>query len=56
MWAASDYIVGSILGQRKNKIFHTIYYASKILNDAQLNYATTEKQLLAMVFVFDKFW
>ena len=32
-----------------------IYYASKTLNDAQLNYATTEKELLAIVFAFDKF-
>jgi hypothetical protein len=34
---------------------HTIYYASKTLNDAQVNYATTEKELLAVVFTFEKF-
>ena len=28
---------------------------SRTLNDAQLNYATTEKELMAIVFVFDKF-
>lgn len=55
MCDASDHIVGAILGQRRNKIFHVIYYASKSLNDAQINYATTEKELLAVVYAFDKF-
>lgn len=55
MCDASDIAVGAVLGQRKNKVFHTIYYASKTLNDAQNNYTTTEKELLAVVFAFDKF-
>ncbi|XP_012835563.1 PREDICTED: uncharacterized protein LOC105956264 [Erythranthe guttata] len=55
MCDASDFAVGAVLGQRKNKIFHSIYYASKTLNDAQLNYTTTEKELLAVVFAFEKF-
>ena len=50
-----DFIVGAILGQRKEKVFYAIYYASRTLNDAQLNYATTKKELLAIVFTFDKF-
>ena len=37
-------------------MFHTIYYASKVLNDAQINYATTEKELLAIVFALENFW
>ena len=37
-------------------MFHAIYYANKTLNEAQMNYATTEKKFLAIVFVFDKFW
>jgi len=37
MCNASDYAVGVVLGQRKGKNFHAIYYASKVLNDAQVN-------------------
>jgi len=55
MCDASDYAVGAVLGQRKNKIFHAIHYASKVLNDAQINYATTEKELLAIVYALEKF-
>ena len=40
MCDASDYAVGAVLGQRKGRGFHAIYYASKVLNDAQINYAT----------------
>ncbi|PIM97585.1 DNA-directed DNA polymerase [Handroanthus impetiginosus] len=55
MCDASDFAIGAVIGQRKDKIFRSIYYASKTFNDAQLNYMTTEKELLAVVFVFDKF-
>ena len=55
MCDASDYAVGAVLGQRINKHFRPIYYASKTLTDAQENYTTTEKELLAVVFAFDKF-
>ncbi|KAL4387055.1 hypothetical protein GQ457_09G019640 [Hibiscus cannabinus] len=55
MCDASDYAVGAVLGQRKGKIFHPIYYASKTLNDAQVNYTTTEKEMLAVIFAFYKF-
>ena len=55
MCDASDYAVGAILGQKKYKIFYTIYYSSRTLNESQLNYATSEKELLAIVFAFDKF-
>ncbi|KAM1315775.1 hypothetical protein ACFX2F_019502 [Malus domestica] len=55
MCDASDYALGAVLGQRKDKRPHAIYYASRTLNDAQLNYSTTEKELLAVVFALDKF-
>ena len=56
MCDASDYAMGAVLGQKNDRVFYAIYYASIILNEAQLNYATTEKELLAIVFSFDKLW
>ncbi|KAH9659726.1 mRNA-decapping enzyme-like protein [Citrus sinensis] len=43
------------VGQRNDKIFHSIYYANKTLTPTQINYTTTEKELLAVVFAFNKF-
>ncbi|WZZ77549.1 hypothetical protein YC2023_098121 [Brassica napus] len=55
MCDASDYAVGAVLGQKKDGKTHVIYYASQTLNDAQMRYATTEKEMLAIVFAFQKF-
>lgn len=55
MCDASDFALGAVLGQRKEKALHVIHYASRTLDDAQVNYTTTEKELLAVVFAFDKF-
>ncbi|GJV80400.1 putative nucleotidyltransferase, ribonuclease H, partial [Tanacetum coccineum] len=55
MCDASDFAVGAVLGQRIDGKFKLIYYASKTLNNAQEHYTTTEKELLAVVFSFDKF-
>jgi len=55
MCDASDYVVGAVLAQRKDKKPNVIYYASKTLNSAQMNYTTTEKELLAVVFACEKF-
>ncbi|GJY24152.1 reverse transcriptase domain-containing protein [Tanacetum coccineum] len=38
-----------VLGQRKNKHFQPIHYASKTMTEAQAHYTTTEKELLAVV-------
>ena len=55
MCDASDFAVGAVLGQRVGRLPHVIYYASKTLMDAQVNYTTTKKELLAVVFTLDKF-
>ncbi|GJV76463.1 reverse transcriptase domain-containing protein [Tanacetum coccineum] len=55
MCDASDFAVRAVLGQRIDGKFKSIYYASKTLNNAQEHYITTEKELLAVVFSFDKF-
>jgi hypothetical protein len=55
MCDASDYAMGAVLGQTKDKKHHTIAYASKTLTGPQLNYATTEKELLGVVFAINKF-
>ena len=55
MCDASDHAIGVVLGQRKDKKLHVIFYASKTLSESQLNYATTKKEMLAVIFNFDKF-
>nr|GEV35654.1 retrovirus-related Pol polyprotein from transposon 17.6 [Tanacetum cinerariifolium] len=55
MCDASDYAVGAVLGQRVEKHFWPIHYASKTMNQAEANYTTTEKEMLAVVYAFEKF-
>nr|GFA43052.1 reverse transcriptase domain-containing protein [Tanacetum cinerariifolium] len=55
MCDASDYAIGAVLGQRIKKHFRLIYYASKTMNQAEANYTTTEKEMLAVVYAFKKF-
>ena len=55
MCDASNFAIGAVLGQTKDKKHYAISYASKTLSEAQPNYATTEKELLAVVFAIDKF-
>ncbi|GJS09553.1 reverse transcriptase domain-containing protein [Tanacetum coccineum] len=49
MCDASDFAIGAVLGQRKNKHFQPIHYASKTMNEAQTHYTTTKRKLLAVV-------
>ena len=55
MCDASDFAIGAMLGQKRDKLFRAIYYASRTLNETQLNYTTIEKEMLAVVFACDKF-
>ncbi|GJW33273.1 reverse transcriptase domain-containing protein [Tanacetum coccineum] len=55
MCDASDYAVGAMLGKKIHKYFKPIHYASKTINEAQENYITIEKELLAVIFAFAKF-
>jgi hypothetical protein len=55
MCDASDYAIGDVLGQREGKNLNVIQYASRLFNDDQKNYATTEKEFLAIVFACGKF-
>nr|GEZ74735.1 hypothetical protein [Tanacetum cinerariifolium] len=56
MCDASDFAIGAVLGQRHEKHFKPIHYASKTMNDAESNYTTTEKEMLAVIHAFEKFW
>ncbi|GKB59529.1 reverse transcriptase domain-containing protein [Tanacetum coccineum] len=56
MCDASDFVIGAVLGQRKMKHFQPIHYAIKTMTEAQIHYTTTEKEMLAVVYAFEKFW
>nr|GEV93926.1 reverse transcriptase domain-containing protein [Tanacetum cinerariifolium] len=55
MCDASNFAIGAVLGQRHEKHFKPIHYASKTMTDAESNYTTTEKEMLAVVYAFKKF-
>ncbi|GJX84768.1 reverse transcriptase domain-containing protein [Tanacetum coccineum] len=55
MCDVSDFAIGAVLGQRHEKHFRPIHYASKIINEAESHYTTTEKEMLAVVYAFEKF-
>ena len=55
MCDTSDFSIGAVLGQRHEKIFCVIYYASRTFNEAQENYTTFEKELLEVFYSCDKF-
>nr|GEV86415.1 reverse transcriptase domain-containing protein [Tanacetum cinerariifolium] len=52
----SDFAICAVLGQRQEKHFRPIHYASKAMTEAESNYTTTEKEMLAVGYAFEKFW
>jgi hypothetical protein len=55
MCEATDYAVGVVFSQLKDKMHYAISYATKTLTGPQLNYNTIEKELLTVVFAIEKF-
>nr|GEU43174.1 reverse transcriptase domain-containing protein [Tanacetum cinerariifolium] len=55
MCDASHFVIGAVLGQRRMKHFQPIHYAIKTMNEAQIHYTTTEKEMLSVVYTFEKF-
>nr|GEU41178.1 reverse transcriptase domain-containing protein [Tanacetum cinerariifolium] len=55
MCDTSDFAISVVLGQRQDKHFRPIHYASKTMTEAESNYTTTEKEMLAVVYAFEKF-
>ena len=55
MTYASDFAVEAVLGQQKDKKLHVINYASRTMDEAQCRYVTTEKEIFAIVYAFEKF-
>ncbi|GJW73807.1 reverse transcriptase domain-containing protein [Tanacetum coccineum] len=55
MCDASDFAIGAVLGQRRSKHFQPIHCASKTMTEAQIHYTTTKKEMLVVVYAFEKF-
>jgi hypothetical protein len=55
VYDARDFVLEVVLGQQIDKVPQAIYYGSRTLNDAHLNYSTTEKELLVVIFALEKF-
>nr|GEZ51829.1 reverse transcriptase domain-containing protein [Tanacetum cinerariifolium] len=55
MCNASDFTIGVVLGQRQEKNFWPIHYASKTMTEAESNYTTSEKEMLAVVLLLQEF-
>jgi len=55
MCDASDFAIGAVLGQHIDNKKHMIYYSSRTLNDTQMNYTTTEREFLTVMFALEKF-
>nr|GEX19440.1 reverse transcriptase domain-containing protein [Tanacetum cinerariifolium] len=54
MCNASDFAIGAVLGKHQDKHFRPIHYASKTMTEAESNYTTMEKEMLVVVYAFEK--
>jgi hypothetical protein len=52
---ASDTAIGGVLGKKEDQQSYAIYFVSKNLSPAELNYTVTEKEFLAVVHAINKF-
>ena len=52
---ASDTAIGASLGQKEESFNYAIYFISKNLTPAELNYTVTEKEMLAIIHSVNKF-
>ncbi len=52
---ASDIGIGGVLKQNYGNKEHVVRYVSRMLKQAERNYATIEKELLAVVFCISEF-
>ncbi|GFW72021.1 retrovirus-related Pol polyprotein from transposon 297 [Trichonephila clavipes] len=52
---ASNYALGAVLLQGEDKEEHPVEFASRLLNPAERNYSTTEREVLAVVWALNKF-
>jgi hypothetical protein len=52
---ASDIAIGTVLGQEEDKKYYVIYFISKNITPAKLNYIVTEKEFLAVIHAINKF-
>nr|GEW93655.1 reverse transcriptase domain-containing protein [Tanacetum cinerariifolium] len=55
MCDASNFTIGAVMRQCKTKHFQPIHYSSKTMTEAQIHYTTTEKEMLVVVYAFEKF-
>nr|GEX25456.1 reverse transcriptase domain-containing protein [Tanacetum cinerariifolium] len=49
MCDASNYDIGAVLGQRQDKHFRPIHYASKSMTEAESNYTITKKEMKVQI-------